>query len=127
MHIRIYIIFNSFEKIEFYKPTQNSFSNEFYIICHNYTNIVDNFDILFEILDDDIINKSIIENYTNDFLYQLLNALNKLITNFNYSIKRQIYYTENWDNISNEHKNELYKMIHLKNNDWIYLFLQKKI
>ena len=123
----IYIIFNLFEKIDFYKPNQNTFSNEFYIICYNYTGYenINNFHILFEILDEDNFteNISIIEKYSDDFIYQFSNALNKLIVNFNNAIERQLYYTENWDSITNDHKNEIKKMIHQKNKDWIYLFL----
>jgi uncharacterized protein (UPF0333 family) len=69
--------------------------------------------------------ESIIENYTNDFIYQFSNALNKLIVNFNNAIERQIYYTENWDMITEEHKKEIKKMIDEKNKDWIYMFLKK--
>jgi hypothetical protein len=125
----IYIIFNLFEKIDFYKPNQNTFSNEFYIICYNYIGYekINNFHILFEILDEDNFkeNISIIEKYSDDFLYQFSNALNKLIVNFNNAIERQLYYTENWDSITNDHKKEIKKMIHQKNKDWIYLFLQQ--
>jgi len=125
----LFIIFYSFEKIEFYKPSQNSFSNEFYIICYNFSNKINNkyFEIMFNILDEDLINKnlSIIDNYTDDFLYQFSNGLNKLIVNFNDAIERQIYYTINWDSITKEHKNEIKKMINKKNKDWIYLYLHK--
>lgn len=123
----LFIIFYSFEKLEFYKPTQNSFSNEFYIICHNFSKNIDNqyFDIMFDILDKDLFTEtiSIIDKYTDDFIYQFSNGLNKLIVNFNDAIERQLYYTENWDSISKEHKNEIKKMINQKNKDWIYLFL----
>lgn len=128
----LYIFFYSFEYIEFYKPNQNSFSNEFYIICYNYSgNKIQNFNILFDLLDKNLTNElssfteSIIENYTNDFIYQFSNALNKLIVNFNNAIERQIYYTENWDMITEEHKKEIKKMIDEKNKDWIYMFLKK--
>ena len=126
----LYIIFYSFEKIEFYKPNQNSFSNEFYVICYNYVgnNTITDFNILFDLLDSDLPESiSIIEEYTDDFLYQFLNALNKLIVNFNNAIERQLYYTDNWDSISKEHKLEIKKMINEKNKDWIYMFLTPSI
>jgi len=119
----LYIIFYSFKKIIFYKPTQNLFSNEFYIICFNYKCNITNFDILFDILNNKKINESIIDKYTEDFLYQFTNALKKLITNFNHAIERQLYYTDNWDLISKEHKNKIKNMINLKNIDWIDNFL----
>ena len=123
----LYIIFNSFESLIFYKPNQNSFSNEFYIICYNYSCCINDFDILFDFLNIDLsrTDESIIEQYTDDFLYQFLNALNKLIVNFNNAIERQLYYTEHWDSITKEHKYEIKKMIHEKNKDWIYMFLKK--
>jgi hypothetical protein len=122
----LYLIFNSFEKIIFYKPNQNSFSNEFYIICFNYKSIILDYDLLFKILNDKNINASIINTYTNDFLYQFTNALNKLITNFNNAIKRQLYYTDNWNYISKEDKNEIKYMINIKNKDWIDIYLFRK-
>jgi len=44
-----YIMYLSFEKIQIYKPIQNEFSPEFFIICSNYNNILseNHFNILF--------------------------------------------------------------------------------
>ena len=123
----LYIIFYSFDKIEFYKSTQNNFSSEFYIICYNYNNIISDYTILLNLLDEDLLNVSIINTYSDDFLYQFSNAYNKLLNIFNEAIKRQLYYTNNWDTISSEHKKEIKKMIDEKNNDWIFLFYEKNI
>ena len=122
----LFIIFNSFKKIICYKPIQNLFSNEFYIICFNYKPIINNFDLLFDILNKKKINNSIIKEYTDDFLYQFTNALNKLITNFNYAIERQLYYTDNWNLITKEHKKKIKYMIDIKNKDWIEYFILKE-
>jgi hypothetical protein len=128
----IYLLFNSFENIYFYKPTQNSFSGEFYIVCKNYNNIITDkqFDILFSLLTTsenqnltDLKKISIIEKYSEDFIYQYGDALNKIITNFNLTIDKQLFYTDFWSEITEEHKKEIKDKIHIKNQDWIDYYL----
>ena len=128
----IYLLFNSFEHIYFYKPTQNSFSGEFYIVCKNYNNIITDkqFDILFSLLTTsenqnltDLKKISIIEKYSEDFIYQYGDALNKIITNFNLTIDKQLFYTDFWSEITEEHKKEIKDKIHIKNQDWIDYYL----
>ena len=128
----IYLLFNSFKNLYFYKPTQNSFSGEFYIVCKNYNNIITNrqFDILFSLLNNsenynltDLKKISIIKEYSKDFIYQYGDALNKIITNFNLTINKQLFYTDIWSEITEEHKKEIKDKIHIKNQDWIDYYL----
>lgn len=122
----IYLLFNSFKNLYFYKPTQNSFSGEFYIVCKNYNNIITDrqFDILFSLLTNpNLKNISIIEKYSKDFIYQYGDALNKIITNFNLTIDKQLFYTDFWSEITEEHKKEIKDKIHIKNQDWIDYYL----
>lgn len=128
----IYLLFNSFEHVYFYKPTQNSFSGEFYIVCKNYNNIITDkqFDILFSLLTKsenqnltDLKKISIIEKYSEDFIYQYSDALNKIITNFNLTIDKQLFYTDFWSEITEEHKKEIKDKIYIKNQDWIDYYL----
>lgn len=122
----IYLLFNSFENLYFYKPTQNSFSGEFYIVCKNYNNIITDkqFDILFSLLTNPDLKKiSIIEKYSEDFIYQYSDALNKIITNLNLTIDKQLFYTDFWSEITEEHKKEIKDKIHIKNQDWIDYYL----
>jgi hypothetical protein len=128
----IYLLFYSFEHVYFYKPTQNSFSGEFYIVCKNYNNIITDkqFDILFSLLTKsenqnltDLKKISIIEKYSDEFIYQYGDALNKIITNFNLTIDKQLFYTDFWSEITEEHKKEIKDKIHIKNQDWIDYYL----
>jgi hypothetical protein len=122
----IYLLFNSFEYVYFYKPTQNSFSGEFYIVCKNYNNIITDkqFDILFSLLTNPDLKKiSIIEKYSDEFIYQYGDALNKIITNLNLTIDKQLFYTDFWSEITEEHKKEIKDKIHIKNQDWIDYYL----
>ena len=76
-----YILFNSYEKLLFYKPMQNKFSPEFYVIGINYKKTVKNFDLLFDILKKGNFKEnkySIIEKYNNQFKYQFIKAINLL-------------------------------------------------
>jgi hypothetical protein len=124
-----YILYASFEKVEIYKPVQNEFSPEFFVICSRYKKVLkpNDFDKLFEILQNkDILDISIINNYNKEFTYQIINMLDKIISGFNQAIDRQLYYTDFWDKITTIDKLEINKQIDIKNNDWIEHYLKRK-
>ena len=128
----MYLLYYCFDIVKVYKPTQNSFSGEFYIVCTGYKRRLkdSDFDILFKVLDDkqNIHKKSIInQEYSKEFIYQFANVLDKIITNFNQTIDRQLFYADFWHLIQNEDKNEIKKYIDIKNKDWVETFLLKNI
>lgn len=128
----VYLLYYCFDVVKVYKPVQNSFSGEFYIICTGYKKLLKDrdFDILFKVLDDkkDIHKKSIIvEEYKKEFIYQFANTLEKIIVNFNQAIDRQLFYTDFWDLINKEDKEEIKECINQKNKDWVDTFLLKTV
>lgn len=127
----MYLLYYCFDIVKVYKPTQNSFSGEFYIVCTGYKRRLkdSDFDILFKILDDkqNIYKKSILnQEYSKDFIYQFINVLDKIITNFNQAIDRQLFYADFWHLIQHEDRDEIKKYIDVKNKDWVETFLLKK-
>ena len=127
----IYLLYYCFDIVKIYKPTQNGFSQEMYIICTGYKRLLKDseFDILFKILDDkeNIHKKSIInQEYSKEFIYQFSNVLDKIIVNFNQAIDRQLFYADFWHLIQHEDRDEIKKYIDIKNKDWVENFLLKK-
>jgi len=128
----IYLLYYCFDIVKVYKPTQNSFSGEFYIVCTGYKRRLkdSDFDILFKVLDDKeyIYKKSIInQEYNKEFIYQFTNALDKIIINFNQTIDKQLFYADFWHLLQHEDKDEIKKYIDIKNKDWVETFLLKKV
>ena len=125
-----YILYLCFDKVILFKPTQNMFSNEFYVICYNYNNTLllsNHFKILFDILNKDIKNISIIDkDYDKDFIYQFTNSLNVISSNYVNNIERQLYYTDFWHTITDNDKDDIKKYIDIKNKQWIQKYLLKK-
>ena len=128
----MYLLYYCFDIVKIYKPTQNSFSGEFYIVCTGYKRLLkdSDFDILFKVLDDkqNIYKKSIInQDYSKEFIYQFANVLDKIIVNFNQAIDRQLFYADFWHLIQHEDRDEIKKYIDIKNKDWVETFLLKNI
>ena len=128
----VYLLYYCFDIVKVYKPTQNAFSGEFYIVCAGYKRLLKDkdFDILFKVLDDkqNIHKKSIIvEEYKKEFVYQFANTLEKIIVNFNQAIDRQLFYADFWDYIKKEDRDEIKECINQKNKDWVETFLLKTV
>lgn len=124
-----YLLYLSFQKVEIYKPTQNEFSPEFYVICKNYKKIITekDFEILFSFLKNKDVNlKSFIPTYDKDFTIQFSGMLEKIINGLNQTIDRQLFYTDFWNMITEVDKSEIKKYINLKNKDWINYYLLRK-
>ncbi len=115
-----YLFYLSFEKVLFVKPIQNKFDNTFYIIGVNYNKIITNFDELFELLDNKQINiLSIIDEYSNDFKYQFIKIINLLTSNLIEIIDMQLFYTDFWNRLDDNIKNEIKNTINIKNKNYI--------
>lgn len=121
-----YLLYTTFENIMLFKPIQNKFSPEFYIICYNYNNtVITDFDILFEPLIVGIINKSIITTeYNDDFKYQFIKGIEMITNSFIETINMQIFYTDFWNELDDDIKYKIKEMIHIKNKEFIKKYLQ---
>lgn len=129
-----YILYCSFEKLIFFKPLQNSWSPEFYVVGINYTNVVtpDNYKILL----------NHIEQYTPEseniclvkedeqyqiFITQLEKIADELRKNFRFAIFRNIFFVDQWNNLTKDEKENIKGYITDKNNEWIDHFIRGKI
>ena len=125
-----YIIYQSFEEISFYKPLQNAWSPEFYLIGKGYKGI--NQDLLAHLFD-------ILNNYNPylspidlnklpiNFTLQLEKVVQDLINRFVFYIERYIYYIDIIEEGGNPRFNLVEQHINLRNEEWVKNFKILKI
>ena len=127
------IVFMSslFRKIYFFKPNQNPWSQEFYIICIDYIKPINDkqYNKLADFVDNFDINKQIIDlnNIDDDIKYPILNAFNEIINKHIYDMKRSFYYIDNYHYITDDDWNKIDKKINEKNYEWMRTFKIKYI
>lgn len=134
----IFICFQSFRDMHFFKPVQNIQSMEFYIICKGFNGIEQkNLDKLLNIIDNyssidgekkynkdsDIFNGI----YTNIFIEQFMNIYEQFADNFCTSRERIIFYMDKYDKISDNFIRLNEEYINDKNNQWINKYKLQKI
>lgn len=128
-----YLIYNNFEQMYFFKSTQNRWSPEFYVIGINYLRKINNEtnNVLTKYIELGTYNKKINlfkqDNKYADFELQLDHITRKLSVSFQNAIFRNMYYLDNWDDISEEHKNDIKKSINMKNKKWVRRLKVKKL
>jgi hypothetical protein len=121
----VYIIYQSYQDMLFYKPLQNSHSREFYIIARKNIGMKDEVkDILLNILDQ--INEKFDDTidyydglYPEPFVRQVSIFNNDISNNYANTIEKQIYYMEKDNILEDKFKNMANDVIKEKNNDWI--------
>ena len=121
----VYIIYQSYQDMLFYKPLQNSHSREFYIIARKNIGMKDEVkDILLNILDQ--INDKFDDSidyydglYPEPFVRQVSIFNNDISNNYANTIEKQIYYMEKDNILEDTFKNMANDVIKEKNNDWI--------
>jgi len=113
----IYILFNQFKNIYFYKTMKNPESKYFYLIGINYKKLNEKI----------VINKnkdySLVSSIPDTFIKQLEKYIEKLYDEYDRYIEKEIYYIDNIDNISKEHIKDIMDAIFRKNKDWVNEFL----
>lgn len=117
----LFLLYSSFEKIIIIKPIHNKFNTSFFIVGINHQKIIFDFNELYKILDmKDINSISIIDKeYNNDFKYQFIKIINLLTINLIENNNMQLFYTDFWNNINSNIKNEINSIINIKNIDYI--------
>jgi hypothetical protein len=127
-----YTFYCVFDKIKLFKPTQNKFAPEFYIICLNYNNSLltnKHFDVLFDVIKNanNIENVSIYNNNYNDmFKHIFVKGISMIENNYLETIKLQLFYVDFWENIPNKKiiKETIKKYIKIKNKDFINKYIK---
>jgi len=114
----LYLFYFLFENVIVYKPKINYHSQEYFLIGINYKGIeIKLLDRLIEFLKD---YKTIgfLANIPINFLLQVDKAQNELIENMNKFIKKQIYFCDNFENITDKEWKIIKKSIKEKIKDW---------
>lgn len=126
----LYLIYKRYKTVYLYKPLENLYSGQFYLIALNYKGISDSLDKkilrLLSNYNNDTLEKRIFKNdYENSFKHQILNVFKLFTENYVFNIDRQIYYLDNKKYIPNEHYQTIEKIFLKKNKEWADQFLSK--
>ena len=126
----LYLIYKRYKTVYLYKPLENLYSGQFYLISLNYKGISDSLDKkilrLLSNYNNDTLEKRIFKNdYENSFKHQILNVFKLFTENYVFNIDRQIYYLDNKKYIPNEHYQTIEKIFLKKNKEWADQFLSK--
>jgi hypothetical protein len=127
----IYIAYSNFNELIFYKPVQNNWSREFYIVGKGYKGtdktILDRFlDVLNTFKEGqktDLFN----DKYPEIFVYQMAEISKKLANNWAYTIERNIYYLDNFKKLSPNFIKLKKQYFDEKNQDWINKYKPMRI
>ena len=115
-----------FKRVYFYKPNQNTWSTEFYVICKNYRNRLteDEYSKLSELMDDFDSTKEVIDmkNLDVDIINTFLYGLNKIVEQHIYDMKRSFYYIDYFNENDDE---ELLKDMMRKNRKKLNLWAEE--
>ena len=128
----VYVAYCHFKELYFYKPIQNNYSREFYIIGKGFKGVAPHvlkpyFDILERY---DIGGKShdvLRDKYPQAFVSQFLQVSNELADKFVYTIERNIYYLDNFDKLTPEFMKLMKTYYDEKNHDWIQKYKPRAI
>ena len=126
----LYLLYQKFDQLIIYKPIQNEWSPEFYVVCKGFNGISDDeYQTMLKMVDDVNINTSLypIDKMEKTFMLQLERISYVLVKKFYKAIRRNIYYVDNLDKISQSHFDELKQVIHNKNIEWAERFNIKKL
>jgi len=119
----LYMIYTKFEKVMIYKPLQNPFSGEYYLIGINYQDKIsdEESELLFNFLNNFDKYSSIyrISNIPENFMSQFEKITSKLSQLFRNTIYRNIYYVDNYDKMSDDMKKDVVDAIKMKNIEWV--------
>ena len=119
----VYVAYCNFKELVFYKPVQNNHSREFYIIGKGYqgTNpiILEKFyDVLKQFKDGQKLDL-FKDKYPEAFVRQFVDISNQLADNYIYAIERNIYYLDNFENLTPEFIKLMKDYYDEKNQDWL--------
>lgn len=125
----IYISYQYFQELEFYKPVQNYHSREFYIIGKKFLGlpkeIITIFEHIFENYNDDI--DLFNDEYPEPFVLQMRKFNTIFASNYANAIEKQIFTMDNIDLIESEIEKLIFDGIKEKNEKWISDFKFRKL
>ena len=119
----IYLYYKHFKELIFYKPLQNQYSREFYIIGLKY-NPIDNItrNKLLKFHRNFNFTNTLIDKFPESFMYQLVDKIESLANNYKFHIDRQLYYVDNFKYLSENDIEKIQKYIYDRNIKWVEQF-----
>jgi hypothetical protein len=117
-----YMVYMSFEQLIFYKPLQNLYSREYYIIGKKCAGISASHKTVLDRIIQGLPVTKIYDSYIADFTVQMEAFMDLFSSNYSYTIEKQIWYMDNIKTLSPEFKSMARQSIIDKNNDWLKLY-----
>lgn len=125
----IYLCYEYFDELHFFKPVQNAQSREFYIVGKGYKRtpeLVKLLELLFKYVEKydpkaDIFNNS----YPAPFVSQTVKFMDELGEVFIKAIEKQLYYTDNLDDLSPKFRKMANDYLYEKIEDWLTIYKPK--
>jgi hypothetical protein len=122
--VMLYYFYQSFKEVVIYKPRQNYTGNEFYILGFGKKKvdkkIMEHLKIFVLSNGKKNINLKLLEN--DEFLYQFHKIYEKLVENKMNAVRKKIYFTDNYENISKDFKDFIDEIAEKKNLEWLKKF-----
>jgi hypothetical protein len=125
-----YIIYQSFSEISFYKPLQNAWSHEFYLIGKGYKKLNDDqLDPLFKVLKNynPYMSPINLDKLPDEFMKQIEKVSKDVVDRFVFYIKRYIYYLDLIEDGKKPDFDVVQNHIHIRNKEWLKEFKIKRI
>ena len=127
----IYICYANFEELIFYKPVQNLYSKEFYIVGKGYKglkdNVIESLLFLAENYDEYEYIDMFDDKYPEAFVYQMISGIKDLVEKIRKSLEKQLYFADNLDILDKRIIEQIDNYIKEKNIEWIKKYNIKKI
>jgi hypothetical protein len=122
----IYLCYEYFEELIFFKPVQNAQSREFYIVGKGYNKtpeLVKLLELLFKYVEKYDEKADIFSNkYPTPFVSQTKKFMDNLGEVFIKAIEKQLYYTDNLDDLSPKFRKMANDYLYEKIEDWISIY-----
>jgi hypothetical protein len=115
----LYTIYSSFAKLVVYKSTVSQFSNDFFVIGKRFNRLDPGIKTKLQLIADGKFNKDddlFDNNYSEQFMNQLVLVLGKMVNNYALTIDKQIFYVDNYEVLKGGDYTDL---IAQKNKEWI--------
>lgn len=125
-----YVIYQSFKEISFYKPLQNAWSHEFYLVGKKYKKLdYDQLKPFFDIMENynPYMSPINLDKIPDEFMKQIEKATKDVVDRFVFYIERYIYYLDLIEDGKKPDFDVVAKHIEIINKEWLKEFKIKKI
>lgn len=125
-----YVIYQSFKEISFYKPLQNAWSHEFYLVGKKYKKLdYDQLKPFFDIMENynPYMSPINLNKIPDEFMKQIEKATKDVVDRFVFYIERYIYYLDLMEDGKKPDFDVIQNHIDIRNKEWVKAFKIQKI